>query len=206
LGLLEDDSEWHSCLVEAALSQQPAQLRQLFAVLLLYCQPNSPSQLFDEFLKSMAEDILHIDQQLKSHDSSIRDFPAMPQPTTATYEITSSDEVYDTNELSLRAAQPIPLLNSSQRRVFDIVSDAVNQKTPLHIFVDGPGRTGKTFLYNVLSDYLRSLGIIVLAVATSGIAALLLHDGRTAHSRLKYLLRSTNIQRATFEPSLNWPP
>ena len=52
-------------------------------------------------------------------------------------------------------------------------------------FVDGPGGTGKTFLINLLLAKVRSEGRIALAVASSGIAALLLDGGRIAHSRFK---------------------
>ncbi|KAF1862767.1 hypothetical protein Lal_00040032 [Lupinus albus] len=51
--------------------------------------------------------------------------------------------------------------------------------------VDGPRGIGKTFLYRVLISKLRSIGQIVLAIATSGIAATLLPGGQTAHSRFK---------------------
>jgi len=50
-------------------------------------------------------------------------------------------------------------------------------------FVDGPGGTGKTFLYRALMETLRNRGKIVLATALSGIPATLLLGGRTAHSR-----------------------
>ena len=47
----------------------------------------------------------------------------------------------------------------------------------------GYGGTGKTYLYKTMSAALRSKGGIVLNVASSGIAALLLEGGRTTHSR-----------------------
>ncbi|XP_071740749.1 uncharacterized protein [Rutidosis leptorrhynchoides] len=50
-------------------------------------------------------------------------------------------------------------------------------------FLYGPGGTGKTFLYNTVLAKLRSERLIVLAVASSGIASLLLPGGQTAHSR-----------------------
>jgi CO dehydrogenase nickel-insertion accessory protein CooC1 len=49
------------------------------------------------------------------------------------------------------------------------------------IFVDGYGGTGKTYLWKAITTKLRSEGKIVLAVASCGIAALLLHGGRTTH-------------------------
>jgi hypothetical protein len=51
--------------------------------------------------------------------------------------------------------------------------------------VNGCGGTGKTFLYKVICSKLRSEGNIVLCIASSGIAALLLPGGRTAHSMFK---------------------
>ncbi|CAH9128946.1 unnamed protein product, partial [Cuscuta epithymum] len=45
--------------------------------------------------------------------------------------------------------------------------------------------TGKTFVWTTLSAAIRSRGEIVLNVASSGIASLLLPGGRTAHSRFK---------------------
>lgn len=52
-------------------------------------------------------------------------------------------------------------------------------------FVDGPGGTGKTFLYSLLLAHTRKDGFVALATASSGIAALLMPGGRTAHSRFK---------------------
>ena len=51
------------------------------------------------------------------------------------------------------------------------------------------GGTGKTFLYNVLLSTVRSSGDIAVAVALSGIAALLITGSRTAHSRFKIPLK-----------------
>ena len=51
--------------------------------------------------------------------------------------------------------------------------------------MDGPRGTGKTFIYRTLIAYYKSKGKIILATASSGIAATLLPGGRTAHSRFK---------------------
>ncbi|WOL11194.1 hypothetical protein Cni_G19956 [Canna indica] len=50
-------------------------------------------------------------------------------------------------------------------------------------FVYGYGGTGKTFIWKTLASALRSERKIVLTVASSGIASLLLLGGRTSHSR-----------------------
>jgi len=52
-------------------------------------------------------------------------------------------------------------------------------------FVYGSGGTGKTFVWTTLMSRLQGQGKIVLAVASSGIASLLLLGGRTTHSRFK---------------------
>jgi hypothetical protein len=52
-------------------------------------------------------------------------------------------------------------------------------------FVDGPGGGGKTFTENLLLTAVRAMGLPAIAMASSGIASLLLHGGTTAHSRLK---------------------
>ena len=52
-------------------------------------------------------------------------------------------------------------------------------------FVDGPAGTGKSFVYNLLLAYVRAQENIALALASCGLAALVLKGGRTAHSRFK---------------------
>jgi hypothetical protein len=51
--------------------------------------------------------------------------------------------------------------------------------------LDGPGGTGKTFLYKAPLAKVRSQGKLVVATATFGVAASILPGGRTANSRFK---------------------
>jgi hypothetical protein len=57
-GLLEDDKEWDLALTEAALAQTGRQMRHLFAMLLLHCQPGAPELLFERHITELCEDIL----------------------------------------------------------------------------------------------------------------------------------------------------
>jgi hypothetical protein len=59
-------------------------------------------------------------------------------------------------------------------------------------FVDGLGGTGKTFLYSCLLSIVRTQGRVTIAVASSGIATLLLDRGCTAHSRFKIPVQGLN--------------
>ena len=69
--------------------------------------------------------------------------------------------------------------------IFNDVVEAIENKRNKLFFMDGSGVTGKTFVYNTLLAYVRSHSNIALAVKFSGISALLLDGGRTAHSRFK---------------------
>ena len=60
--------------------------------------------------------------------------------------------------------------------------DAENGRWSGFFFIDGPGGTGKTFLYETIISRARSMGRIVIATASSGVASTLLPRGRTAHS------------------------
>ncbi|XP_015160727.1 ATP-dependent DNA helicase PIF1-like [Solanum tuberosum] len=57
-------------------------------------------------------------------------------------------------------------------------------------FVDGPGGTGKTYLYRALLANVRSRGMIGLATTTSSVAASILPGGRTSHSRFEIPLQT----------------
>lgn len=77
----------------------------------------------------------------------------------------------------------ITTITTEQRSIYDEILNAVASNSGGMFFVYGSGGTGKTYLWSLLGTFLRSRGDIVLNVASSGIAALLLEGGRTAHSR-----------------------
>ena len=79
-------------------------------------------------------------------------------------------------------------LNIEQRRIYDDVIRSVINRNGELFFVHGYRGTGKTYLYETIISYLRSKGKIVLVIASSRIASLLLSGGRTAHSRFKISL------------------
>ena len=72
---------------------------------------------------------------------------------------------------------------------------AVNNNTPLRLYINAKGGCGKTFILNGILKKVRSLqtdGCVALAMATTGIAAILLEKGRTFHSRMKAPLNPTD--------------
>jgi DNA replication protein DnaC len=79
-------------------------------------------------------------------------------------------------------------LNDDQHNAYETILNAVTNKEGKLFFVYGSGGTGKTFVWTTLLSRLRGQGKIVLAVASLGIASLLLLGGKTAHSRFKILI------------------
>lgn len=74
-------------------------------------------------------------------------------------------------------------MNTEQRTIYDAVMDSIKNACGKLFFVYGLGGTCKTFLYKTIISKLRATMIIVLTVASSGIAALLLLGGRTTQSQ-----------------------
>ncbi|GMF24254.1 unnamed protein product [Phytophthora fragariaefolia] len=79
------------------------------------------------------------------------------------------------------------------KRDIRLGSGAVHNPQPGEnlFFIDGPGGTGKSTLLKHILASVRLSGKIAIAVASSGIAALLLMGGRTAHSTFKIPLKPT---------------
>lgn len=79
-------------------------------------------------------------------------------------------------------------LNNDQLKLFDVIINlAMNGKGRL-IFVYAHGGMGKIFLWKIITAKLSSEIKIVLSVATSGITALRLPGGRTAHFEIPFAI------------------
>jgi hypothetical protein len=74
----------------------------------------------------------------------------------------------------------------------------VEKKVGQVFLVDGPGGTGKTYLYKALLAKVRSMNLIAIATATSGIVASIMPGGRTAHSRFKNPVKLDNNTVCSF--------
>lgn len=92
----------------------------------------------------------------------------------------------------------IDTLNTEQRAGFDEILNHVMSKKARVFFVDGPGGTGKTYLYKALIAKIRSMDLIAVATATSGIAASIMPGGRTAHSRFKIPIKLSDSTVCNF--------
>lgn len=70
-----------------------------------------------------------------------------------------------------------PTLTPDQKLLFDNIINGPHRV----FFIDGPGGSGKTYIYITLIYYFLAQGDQVLAMAWTGIAALLLPRGMTVH-------------------------
>ena len=98
----------------------------------------------------------------------------------------------------------VPKLNVEQKSIYDLIMNASTRSAQELVFVYGHGGPGKTFLWKTIISALRSKGKIVLAVASLGIASLLLPSGRTAHSRFKLPLELTDESLCKIKKNLRW--
>ncbi|GKC20084.1 DNA helicase [Tanacetum coccineum] len=92
---------------------------------------------------------------------------------------------YRRDLLSQAVIELVLKLNHDQKKIFTLITTVFEEGRHELLFVYGHGETGKTFMWKTIISLEISHGKIVLAVASSGIASLLLPAGRTAHSRFK---------------------
>ena len=219
LGLLEGDAEYVNALEEASHTKMSPQIRRLFVMILVFCNPDEPKALFERFWETWKDDyeqtaqsmnveldeeqlktliLQDIESNLAVHEKTLADY-RLPnvtiedlrrvqhmtniQPTLFREELD-----FDVPLLREEANQLERQLTNDQRDIFNCVIRAVEQRSDLRLFIDARGGCGKTYLLNTILKSVRSMsdqGEICLAMASTGIAANLLHMGRTYHSRLK---------------------
>ncbi|XP_050908116.1 uncharacterized protein LOC127121713 [Lathyrus oleraceus] len=128
-----------------------------------------------------------LNELLNLHGKKIEDYdlPSLPPNTIDRDAIPSIIQEELAIGIPNEDTESVSKLNNDQMIAFKTIINVIVQKHSGVFFVDGLGGTGKTFLYRTLMAILRSGGEIVLAIASSGIAATLLPDSRTAHSRFK---------------------
>ncbi|RIA04389.1 hypothetical protein BRARA_K01375, partial [Brassica rapa] len=214
-GLLDDDKEWHEAIEEPSSWATGRQLRRLFVLILVYCQVVDPLKLWEHTWMFLAEDILYmkrkefrfpgldlqdeqlkqytlleVEKHLKEHNQSLADYDELPRPDNSILsevnnQVLRQELMYDVEKEKETHRVLFSAMNIDQQKVYAAILKSVDERLGQLIFVSGAGGTGKTYLYRTIIARLRSVGKVVIPVATAGIAALLLPGGRTAHSRFK---------------------
>ncbi|CAF1944441.1 unnamed protein product, partial [Brassica napus] len=176
-GYLDDDVEWLESMSEGARTATPYQLRDMFVTFLNTCFVASPKRLWEHSWKSMSEDILHKRQRILGHTNLELDDETLEQ-----YTLIEVEKLMRMQDRSLNDIKEMPKIK--------------------HVLLKELGNrgTGKTFLYQTIISRLRSMKQIVLPVASSGISALLLPNGRTAHSRFNIPLKLDEDKLCNIKP------
>lgn len=187
--LLADDTEWDRVMEEATAFQMPSQLRSIFATICLHCEPRSPLQLWEAHKEAMAEDYLHsedivgpaaelkalqhIESILVQNGLSCKDL-GLPNVES----IDPYDQQFDLTDDLNTVNRQMPLLNDEQKMLVDAILQALDEiKQEVAqcraYFLDGPGGSGKTMIYNTLIAYMHTQHLNVASSAWTGIAATL---------------------------------
>ncbi|XP_076893887.1 uncharacterized protein LOC143546016 [Bidens hawaiensis] len=227
LGLLDDDSEYIEAIKEVSHSGTGFYIRSLFVTMLtshslsrpdvvwnntwellsdgiLYNQRrmlNSPA-LPDEEIKNLT--LCEIEKILLRNANTLKNFETMPFPD---YEFVASSNnplineelSYDKEVQNTEYNILLSSLTDEQRIVFEEIMNVITLNKGGSFFVYGYGGTGKTFLWKNLVATIRSKGEIVINVASSGIASLLL-SSRTAHSRFHIPINLNETSSCNIKP------
>ncbi|XP_019451814.1 PREDICTED: uncharacterized protein LOC109353911 [Lupinus angustifolius] len=215
MGLLKDDKEYIEALREANDWGSGFYLRKLFVTMLLSTSMNRPNHVWEETWQWLSDGILYnqrnisnnqglvltdeqlqnltlleIEKLLEGNRRSLKDYPSMPYPngyitSQLGNKLIYEELNYDTDELKKNFNTLFNSLTEEQCKIFHTIMQAVNHQQGAMFFLYGYGGTGKTHMWRTLTYALRSQKHIVLTVASSGIASLLLPGGRTTHSKFK---------------------
>lgn len=212
LGLFAGEKEAEFAMMEAVTAlYTPNQLRRLFVDILINECSDAPLTLWNLFQDRLSLDHLirtgseeaalnitleDIGRQLEEYGKNLQGF-GLPMPIPTITEITHELERWAPASATMiqSVTDAYRRFNQEQRTIFNTILTAVNEQTPLRLFIDGKAGRGKTYLLNAVCDRVRSMGKIVIPTATSAFAAQLYAGGRTAHSAFKachlYLLSVT---------------
>ena len=193
LGLCKDDDEWHKCMQEASLHSMPCQLRALFVVILMQCDNVNAHALWVAHKEKMAEDYthqhgdstlgedhaLHAIADLLVRQNKTLDHYKLPHPT-GTWDVVHETTFQVTEE---EEAQLWASLNVGQRAAAETIWQAVEANKGGLYFLNGVGGTGKTYVYKTICARMFLRQMPFACSAPTGIAALLLPEGRTLHSQ-----------------------
>ncbi|XP_010686086.2 uncharacterized protein LOC104900368 [Beta vulgaris subsp. vulgaris] len=187
----------------------------------MYCQPSGLRVLWDEFFPHLVEDypsistisnneiltykllkdLHHLLRPLRKTISDYNELPNLLESVENIDELSEIMEEYFAVPVPTEDTDSIGKLNVNQRRTYDTVMNAITLKNGGAFFVDGPGGIGKSYLYRAILATVKRRDEIVIPTSTFGIAATLLHQGRTSHSTFQLPIKLDSSSSCTFTKS-----
>ncbi|KAL8135484.1 hypothetical protein AgCh_010212 [Apium graveolens] len=158
----------------------PPQIRQLFVHIIFNCKVTDLKTLWSTHWKSMVDDIL-----LKRRKSCPNTLFTLNDTQLQFYALGEKGELLRSVGKSLKKFDQLPqpprsyLKNGTHNLIIEETSYDTGKMDNVGgiFFIYGSGGCGKTFLWRTLICKLRAEGEIVLPVASSGIAAILMPGG-----------------------------
>ena len=92
---------------------------------------------------------------------------------------------WDLESMREEQAKTAQCLTEEQRSIFEIVITSFDSSDGQLFFIDAPGGSGKSYTANCIMNHVRLSKSLVLACASSGIAATVLKGGSTAHNKFQ---------------------
>ncbi|KAK9740538.1 hypothetical protein RND81_03G042900 [Saponaria officinalis] len=177
---------WHKEIREWTPRKQRFTIGRIYHIL-----PNSGEKyylrvLLNHQLRHHA--LAEIEKILQKNGSNLQKHPNMPLPdetfiSESHNKLIQSKLMYDRATLSEKHKTLMCSLTDEQKGIYDEIMRTVSKGQGGVFFLYGFGGIGKTFIWRTFCAAIRSLGEIVLSVASSGIVSLLLPGGQNAHSR-----------------------
>uniref|UniRef100_A0A1I7T6R1 ATP-dependent DNA helicase n=1 Tax=Caenorhabditis tropicalis TaxID=1561998 RepID=A0A1I7T6R1_9PELO len=194
-GFLSDDSTHEQTLQEATTFNTPYQLRGLFVILMVFEVVNNATDLWNRFIRDFTEDFVHKGHSLEDA-KSLAYFDMLDRMKVMNEDLTkwltlpyqrvsTPEREFNYDECTRRGEDMKSNLNPEQAEVLNAILDALSNGSGGLFFIDGPGGSGKTYLYNCLANIILGTRQKILPIAWTGIAASLLPDGRTVASVFK---------------------
>ena len=160
---------------EETVSNSPASIRTLFAVILAWCEPSNPLKIYDDHKEAMVEDFLHQqptihrNEHLQVNDDiinlALNDLQekviSMGGRQLSEYGLPLVDNnrfvreyrreiSYDRAEQQAYVERNSALLAVDQRNVFNSFCSLFDRIEGGILFLDAPGGTGRTFLIKLI--------------------------------------------------------
>ena len=203
LGLYHDDSEWDKVMEEASFWGFPKPLRMLAANILLYNRPVNPLSFLETHQEILVEDYVRTNKKATTKEchewlltelkkiletaSSNLKHVGLPEPDRIkrTSQAFVHEYSWDSKVLEIELESTLPNLTIQQKSIFEKTTKSVLKEDGQLYFIDAPGGCGKSFTANCIMNFLRHSNLLVLACASSGIAATVLMGGSTAHNKFQ---------------------
>ncbi len=141
--------------------------------------------------------MIALDQFFKAYSKSTDTFNLLPKPN---YNIINNEEEIESNFNEFKKGNELRAkLNNEQEDIVKNIIESVEDTTQKNkaFFIDGPGGTGKTFVYNTITHLMKGKNKKVISVAWTGIASILLIDGRTVHNAFQIPLELNEDSRSS---------